>query len=44
MRARRDLTHRFYRMDGFPVVKDSLSRPIAAARSCTRQGEYFGII
>jgi len=23
MRRRRDMTHRFYRMDGFPAVKDS---------------------
>jgi len=38
------MTHRFHRMDGFPVVKDPLSRPLAAARSRTRQGEYFDII
>jgi hypothetical protein len=25
MRGRRDMTHRFYRMDGFPAVKDPLS-------------------
>jgi len=27
MRRRRDMTHRFYRMDGFPAVKDSLIPP-----------------
>ena len=30
-RGQRDITHRFYHMDGFPVVKDPLSRPDSIA-------------